>query len=501
MSNPRPRLRGCGCSVVGRADEAGLRSGLRLIRLAHGLRFLAIIVASSIAVDSAAAEFEAFGPQNFVVDEGGSTVVIQNFESFVPDADHTLVVYNGGASGEFQPVTAASVFLNEELIVGPAEFAGYPSITEVSVSLDAINHLKVILGGRPDSGLAIVIRGDDSGAHPVQLEVLAPTAPSQELPVVYNSGWPLTLRLSFSQDPGLAVLGDTGAQDTSRTGPFPRIDEWGFVVWEDPDGCLSWADYSVGEPSVCRDLQTAGSLPKDETVLQFRPAVHPAPQLGAAPDMPALMLLADTGLGWNGDGPAVEAANLAGFVNVVALELNDQTRRTSLTTTLLVPFGLFAPRVDQDLCVGDPNLCEGSYLHRVIAAGQPTFSIAPEEYCDRFYYPSSIYEAVPVTLRAFVVKLPPPADPSETVTGPDTLEDMDGNGLVDRFDAELAGLELLSDEIVLQFHQLYGSPGAGAGFDSFFFPADLDGNGAVFGPLVEPCNDVATPIRVKKPPR
>ena len=59
------------------------------------------------------------------------------------------------------------------------------------------------------------------------------------------------------------------------------------------------------------------------------------------PDLPALVVLADTGIGWDDAGAVVRGVNLAGLVNTVAYELNDRTRSTTLTIEMLPAFGVF----------------------------------------------------------------------------------------------------------------------------------------------------------------
>ena len=76
-----------------------------------------------------------------------------------------------------------------------------------------------------------------------------------------------------------------------------------------------------------------------------------------------------------------------------------------------------------------------------------------------------------ITVRAFVVNQ----------TAPFILTDMDGDDLVTAKDADLAGLQLLSGEVAIQFRQLHEKPILEADNAISF---DFDGNGLF--PLVLP---------------
>jgi hypothetical protein len=419
----------------------------------------------------------------------------------ISEFSYRLLIHNGGLDARQPAVSAGFVLLNGEQIAGPSDLDGLASVIEKPVSLAADNSLVVILLGASDAVMTIEIRGDDEEIELVALAALSPTSPDGEPARVFNSGWPLTLRLSLSLDPGLSVLGQWAAE----IGPYPRKDEWGFAVWEDPDGCLSWIDHegNLDQPE-CEELQSMGPLPLDELLLQFRPSAHTAGEPGASPDLPALVVLADTGLGWDDDGPVSVALNLAGLFNTVAYELNDATRRTSILAKLVVPFGLFAPILDEDLCVGDPVTCGGDFLFRVRGFDGETFSVTPGPNVARCFIYERIFEERVVTLRAFVVKLPPPLVPSEAPQGISLLEDVDGDGLVDSADAVLSGFELLSEELVVPFRQIYGAPLTAPGFQfdtRFIRSMDLDGNGRVDGELEDCLEFQSSPVKIVKVPR
>ena len=209
-------------------------------------------------------EFVAFEPQDFVRETGAPTIVSVSVRVPDPELSYRLLIHNGGLDGQQQTVSIGYVLLNGDPIAGSAEFGGPVSVIEKPISLAADNTLIVILLGSPGATMTIEIRGDDSEAAEVTVEALAPTSPDGTLIKVFNSGWPLALRLSLARELGLTVLG----QSAPEIGPFPRTDEWGLAVWEDPDGCLSWLDHrpNLDQPE-CRELQEMGPLPLDEVLM------------------------------------------------------------------------------------------------------------------------------------------------------------------------------------------------------------------------------------------
>jgi hypothetical protein len=328
-----------------------------------------------------------------------------------------------------------------------------------------------VLGQDQNRGLG---RGRSPFQPEILLEVLSPTSPPDRDTVVFNSGWPLIIQLVATGNPDLSSF--------STAEPFPPKDAWGFILWDDPDGCLSW------------DSNFCGDQPADETALQFRATDREQVDLGYLPDVPALVMLADTGEGWDDEGPILRGLNLAGLVSAVGYELNDVTRSTNVTIKLVVPFGLFAPHIEVDRCIGDPVTCDGTTLVRVRGFGDELLSFPPGG-CNLY---GSIFDNRPVNLRVFVLKLPPSRSPLDPVQGLPAIEDADGNGIVDIHDAVLLGFELLSDELVVEFKQISGDAPV---FEEFVRAVDLDGNGEVEGPLL-PCPDpTPSPVGARKPPR
>jgi hypothetical protein len=103
------------------------------------------------------------------------------------------------------------------------------------------------------------------------------------------------------------------------------------------------------------------------------------------------------------------------------------------------------------------------------------------------------------SIRAFVVRVAPQS------SGLDRLRDVDHDGAVTAADAEAVGRELLSNEVVLHFHQVFGAP---CGTDligrSLLRLADLDGNGEFLNSQIRWCADrigVGSPLGVVRIPR
>ncbi len=226
----------------------------------------------------------------------------------------------------------------------------------------------------------------------------------------FDSGWPLTIKLVVDEELGITIP-NGGAPF------FPGTGRTGYVIFDDPDGCLSMI-FPVINPD-CLD-SNGDPLPADETVLEFTPdtdsigtvdsagnaaqsavlmeatsgqqvivgnAVDGEVKIGpvssfiapvfdndgnllreeevvdgygraADDDIPGLVLLSPHGHGvvYNTDGSSktvYELSNLAGFVNSVAYTLNDSSDRTTITVGMTVPRFMFAPLVIADDCVGD----------------------------------------------------------------------------------------------------------------------------------------------------
>lgn len=246
-----------------------------------------------------------------------------------------------------------------------------------------------------------------------------------------TGGWPLTLSLEANESKLLGV-----------SWPFAGSGQRGFLVFEDPDGCLSWL-------TGCKDR------PQDETWVEFTPGLLPAPAgctgkpigpcgestldscgYGPNPLLPGLVLIADAGPGVITDEhferlSPHKVRNLAGFFHSVAYELKDSRSRTSILAHMNVPRDLLQPVVMIDEAVDD-RCEEKDILARV--DGGPEVCLSDLEQV--------------VTLRAFIVNGRAPAE----------LADQNGDGVVDSRDAEKAGAKLISGQAVLGVRQLPQMP-------------------------------------------
>lgn len=381
---------------------------------------------------------------------------------------------------------------------------------------------------------------------PIQLEFLGPRQTT--IPTLTTDGFPLTLRLTSINEIGIGI----GAAETL----FPVYEETrGFIVFDDPDGCHSWAPADecdvvdetyvefnpgdslpdvpdfLGEPFVMVALSTigGGGSPQllgfnsttgvNDMLYPYGPDLGGPDQattqclsrlgnhgpcltdadcfggstcqafpvepdgygLGADDDLPGLVLLSDTGVGLildqNAD-PVVprQARNLAGLISSIGYNLNDPSRRTSIVAHLTAPPGAFNPVVLFDDCVAppsDPACSCGTPGPTACPIGPRRVRVdggAPQDVENEGELRSLLGSRL-ITVRAFVVNQ----------TAPFILTDMDGDDLVTAKDADLAGLQLLSGEVAIQFRQLHEKPILAADNAIRF---DFDGNGLF--PLVLP---------------
>jgi len=284
------------------------------------------------------------------------------------------------------------------------------------------------------------------------------------------------------------------------------------------------------------DLNDLEPWPFDETWLQFRPGVgvpdpDPAieeprpnvweyhdggwrikevgPLVGSVDDLirygrsdllPGLVVLADHGpallttilnpfsqppyaLPWTGPGPTLstffdspvplQAWNLAGHFNSLGYTLlaNENAwpgwGRTTLTTQLIAQKELFSPvaLVDRDISssfVDDYGvLCQSGNSAYRLDGGPLTCVQAPINTMDE------IFNDTLVTLRIFVV----------SGEAPDTIEDMNGDGVLDKKDVEAMGFDLITRQKTVKFH-LYHQLYCGYKYD---FDGDGEAGDCVYG--------------------
>jgi len=323
-------------------------------------------------------------------------------------------------------------------------------------------------------------------------------------PLLVGSGWPMTFKLRA----GYRDFQGFGAP--SPHPDFPTVDTTFPWVFGDPafgpDGCPSWSllqqvpnpDYPECTIEGAPDFDP---WPIDETLVPFTPGLNtsgfcsdfcpvdapcpcearptifaqsPAtcdgspgscgpptltefgPLLGTEnddygyghnPRLPGLVITADAGPGIVTDenfDRTGQCRNLAGFVQSVSYMLSDYLYQTDIWAHLNVPHDLVTPvaLVDPDFdgsCDFDGDgIADDGTASRI--DGGPMECRQGTQ-----YFMISLARDRLITLRAFVVGV------DENGKGPDLLEDFNGDGVCDAFEAESQGLELLSREVRFKF--------------------------------------------------
>ncbi len=344
---------------------------------------------------------------------------------------------------------------------------------------------------------------------PVRLTLTSPLRADKQS-IQFHAGWPLTLKIVARGDVSL-VVPTVGGGTPSQ---WPEPGATSFLMLKDLDGCPSaggqlleslcpdipgdelWIEFTPDQdtPDVA-DAQGSNGLrrmlkspflsptinDKDGQQHTFGPRVYETEDglgYGANDDLPGLVLLADTGVGvvlsdleivaedgvlvtrgWEPLTPR-QSRNLAGFMTSVAYELNDERRRTTITTSLTVPRHLTERRYLEDQCVFDEHgSCQ---VVRRVEGGpiQPVGTESVDEY--------------DVKLRAFMVQ----------GTAPAVLVDCNDDGEVGVLDAVCMGYEPISREVNATIRQIGRSDicnslldpwGSSDSAGEFF--VDFDGNG------------------------
>jgi hypothetical protein len=285
------------------------------------------------------------------------------------------------------------------------------------------------------------------------------------------------------------------------------------------------------------DLDDLEAWPFDETWLQFRPGVgvpdpsptneearpnvweydggvwritEVGPLLGSEDDLirygrsdllPGLVVLADHGpallttilnplysqppytLPWAGSGPTLstffdspaplQAWNLGGHFNSLGYTLlaNENAwpgwGRTTLTTQLVAQKELFSPVALVDRDISEPFIddygveCQSGHSAYRLDGGPLTCVQWPINTMDE------IFNDTLVTLRIFVV----------SGEAPDTITDMDGDGVLDKDDVEAMGFDLITKQKTVRFH-LYHQLYCGYEYD---FDGDGQASPCVYG--------------------
>lgn len=274
---------------------------------------------------------------------------------------------------------------------------------------------------------SLLLAQSQTRSYPVSLELLAPSSGGNRIPTVTLGGWPIVLRLTANHEIGIGAGFQSGLD-------FPINGDDGFVVFEEPDDCHAW----VSNPF----------CDANETYVAFSPGVHCEDGLTGG-SVPSLALLSDAGIGAGG-------LNLAGLFNVVGYELDDTSNHTNVIASLVAPNGFVTQSTVIDLCVGAElqpgGPCEGPILARV-----GTGPIVDIHQIHDLLNQNNV-----ATLRAFVVN----------GRAPSSFSDLNGDGVIGARDAELAGIQLLSREVVFRVRTLHQT-----GALSTLPLADLDGNG------------------------
>ena len=374
----------------------------------------------------------------------------------------------------------------------------------------------------------------------VLLDIEAPRySPLLPLGTMFSSsGWPIVIRADASPNA-------LGIATNALPPVFPAEHQTGYVVFADPDGCLElpFPFDSTGTPCAglasdetymefTNDVDQAG-LPDEvdkgnrgrraalaTPALSGRPVFHAVGDsnndnildpveaavgpstgdsvddgfgYGADDDFPGLVLLTPVGNGlvldadFNRPAHKIER-NLAGFLNWVGYELASATRNTVVRAGMIVPYGLVAPLMKTDDCIGgtaaSPACTEPA---RFRVDGGPLMQLSGATGPGPFTgnYPP-VFEAPTYELRAFVVN----------GVAPSTLADLNNDSIVSSRDATLAGYNVISNEKVVRFRQVHGSFCGNVTAVNVFFD-DVDGNGRATDVIVCP----AGPGQITRIPR
>lgn len=251
--------------------------------------------------------------------------------------------------------------------------------------------------------------------------------------------------------------------------------------------------------------KTGGPLPaSDPSDPKSKPDELDGYGYGTDDDLASMVLIADVGgarvFDENFDLVPGIVRNLAGFINTVSVEDIDGRGQTAVTASMHVLAGVFEPIAVIDAGISDPSLEGFDYAIRVDsgpvtginldAPFPPATPGAANDFYDELlsqYYPAT------VRIRAVLVN----------GEAPDFIYDMDGNGRYTAHDVELAGFQLLSNEVEMklkltQQNLLTESPDSKCPPRTFIH-GDLDGD-ASRGKLPE-CIQTSGSTRSRRAPR
>lgn len=223
---------------------------------------------------------------------------------------------------------------------------------------------------------------------------------------------------------------------------------------------------------------------------------------GADDDLASMVLLADVGgarvFDENFDLVPGVLRNMAGFFNTVSSEDLDGKRQTAITASMHILAGVFEPIAIID---ADTANSEFEYAMRVDSGAPVYFNVLepkpvmPSPGDTNPFYDELLSQYYPaeVKIRAVLVN----------GEAPDFVYDMDGDGRIRARDVELAGYQLLSNEVAISLtltHVNLLTESADAKCPPrTFIHGDVDGNGAR-GTLPE-CTGTSGAARIRRPPR
>ena len=321
----------------------------------------------------------------------------------------------------------------------------------------------------------------DARQFPVKLTLVSPVRP-RKTSIQYVAGWPLTFKIIPRADVSLVVPSVVGGPASE----WPELGATSFLMLKDKDGCPSaggrvtaangapfcadipgdelWIEFTPDEdyPDIPDDhgfeeLRLKLKEPSRRPTIDYKGNLHTfGPRVhdtldglgyGANDDLTGFVLLADTGVskvlsnletiqsgdsmitvGWEPLFP-IQHRNLAGFMTSVGYELNDERRRTTITTSLMVPRHLTERRYLEDQVFCSLGPCD-KYLR---VEGSPPVP-ATDANLDNY----------DVTFRAFVVQ----------GVAPTVVTDCNFDGKVGAADAACMGYRLLSREVSFTIRQI-----------------------------------------------
>ncbi|MEM6513780.1 MAG: hypothetical protein AAF660_12265 [Pseudomonadota bacterium] len=352
----------------------------------------------------------------------------------------------------------------------------------------------------------------------------------------------MTLRITMRNELGIVT----------QSGPpyFPNKGRAGYIIFEDPDGCLAMDSLNLTPEEGCPMTRPAS----DEIYVEFTPDVDDVglednfgnsarrllsidflnggqtfdagdgfdtestirlgPVTGITRDLPdggseevldgysfgadddiiGLVLIIQHGAGIVYDEQGnrkvpYEVNNMAGFTNSVSYELNSLADKTTITAGIIVPPKLVAPFVVADECVGDPVTCDGDILWSVDGLAPQSADVLTGQPSGTVTNTFEDYTALfDDTLYTISAYM---------VSGlaPNRVVDMNNNGRIGRADLEAMGYTVLSRRATLRLNQTRGNPCNG-GVEEVAYK-DFDGNGVAKLGITCP----ASPVGLSRVPR